>query len=297
MKPTTSRSRSNALANQLLAQLKRAGTLDSPRGTRVELLQALQDALAKNPKFIARVKQDREAQIARRNTLIPLELRKTFAAWEAARSNGRTNLFQLISKWTDNRRIAAKCAGAIHVTVCNYEMHQRKVVSKFEKIGGQIIRHPKGQPAKSALKCLQLLKRNLRSTPYIWTKAWAAMSPAALNTLVQAHPRQPIPIFARTPSPKTIEPLLTAAIDLAARPTSRTETQRDELLTTLFVAYRLLTDEKPRLSKSPRNQVMIFIKSVEAAYNGLLSGGFNFPSSSHSTMERLRNRSLLEVDL
>lgn len=297
MNPTTSRTRSNALSNQLLAQLKHAGTRDAPREERVELLRALQDELAKNADFSALVKRDHEMQIACRTALVPLEFRKTFAACEKARANGRTNLLQLMSEWTDNRRILPRCAGAVHVAVCNYEMHQRDVVSKFQKIGDHIIRHPRGQPAKSAVKCLQHLKRNLRSTPYIWAKAWAAMSPAALDTLVLAHPGQQIPIFARTPPPKTIEPLLSAAIHFAARPASRTETKRDELLTTIFVVYRLLTDKKPPLSKSPRNQAVKFIKLVETAYDGLLPNGFNFPFSSHSTMERLRNRSLLEMDL
>lgn len=249
------------------------------------------------PSFAELVKRDREKQAARRRGLHPLELREAAAAFDANRSLGRNNLLRLLSGYNDNRHMVTKCGGAIHIAVCNYEVHQRTIVSAFQKIGDQVVRIPGGQPAESAVRCLQRLKSNLRSTPYIWAKAWVAMTPAALEAFSLGHPGTPIPIFARTPSPKEIEPLLAGAIEFAARPTAKTKAPRDNLLCTILVAYRLLTLKSPSFSRSPRKATLDFMRSIEGAYTAILPDGIDIPTTTHSTLDRLRQRSLLISDL
>jgi hypothetical protein len=247
-----------------------------------ELLREYKKELSHDPRFIALVEQDRKKQEQRRAELVP-------AAWDRTKADALHNVRRFLSQQISDKRTVVECSSLIHIAACNYELHSRGVVAKLKKEKEHVVRDI--QPAKTAVECLKRLDRALASTPYVWAKAWAAMSPAALEALIEAHPGTPVPIFRRAPGRQAIRPLLPGAIAFAARKTAQSQAKRDELIIATLIAYRLTTGKRPTLSKSKRNRTLRFIKSVEMAYQRFLPGGFNVPNS-HSRLERLRGRSL-----
>lgn len=273
----------------LLRRLKQANSKEWASSEAIKLLRELTKELTIDPRFKEVEQRSREVQSHRRTTLAP-NFRFQFAVWQSAKTDALNKVLEFLSKKTGDRRTAVECGYTIHVAACRYEQQSRRLVTKLKQIKGHVIRQ--AQPTPTDTHWLKKLQSKLHSSHYVWTKAWAARPPGAIEVFARAHPGKPVPIFAATPSPAEIQPLLDAAIKFAARPTSPSQERRDEVIVALLIAYGITTGKKPTLSRSPRNPTMKFMKSVERAYKDFLPNGFKIPWNSHSKLERLRTRAV-----
>lgn len=286
--PTSVADRDSKL-REMFRRWRTAHLKAGPNSQTWSIFEEFRNELIRYPGFVASAKENAKSQERRRTALIPVEDRKNRSAWDSAKASGLRKVLKLLSAENGDKHMVRDCGYSIHAAACTYWQHSLKGITKLQKSKGYTLRRK--QPVDTAANCLKRLNGNLRSTPYIWKKAWAATSPAALDALIQSS-NVPFPIFAGTPSPDEIEPFLSAAIKFSTRSNSPTQEKRDDLLVAVLLAYARITSKRPPLSRSATNPTIEFMKAVELAYKELLPNGFNIPLRSHSKLDRLRARAV-----